>query len=449
MTLQSLLNKVLPKHSNFEIFHLQSNPSEIVPIITPRVKITGSKENPDSQTIKTQHFIALSYKKKFVYALEIFVYITIRNTTDIKYQELRPSAERLIFVSKADTNGYSDVHFSTKDITTVILEYILRIDPNYYLLKVKPLKRKYKKEDKEHFIIGKDRIQNNLQKLSKRTLDDTHHILDQDPYFFNLSFSGEFLTKISLFTRPADQYLFPGSSNNRKKHVLDGIQLMKWWLHIIDTLVEENFDKSRRLKACLRIPGEEVSRVKKHFVECRYRNWKFGDIFSDDLNSLAAFCIPLFPDDPKSRFLHQLVEENRILDTNLRTFWFELQERQEFKLSVLVSVIGVEGYSVDRPSYFPIQGKDVIVTSSLKQFYFLKNYIIAEEYDTEEGAIESYFNISKYLSSKLNMELLQLAGNKDISRQKQNSKKNLLDKGSTVTILTPRKKQKQQNSKQK
>lgn len=443
MTLQSLLNNVLPKNGDFEIFHLQSNPCEIVPIITPKSKITGSKESPDSRTVKTQHFIALSCKKKFVYALEIFVYITVQNDTDKKYQKIQPPAERLIFVSKADTNGYSDVRFSTKDVTRVILEYILKIDPNYYLLRVKPLKRKYKKEDKKNFIIGKDKIQNNLKKLSKKALDNTCYILDQDIYFLNIAFAGKFVTKICLFTRPADQYLFPGSSSNRRKHILNGVQLMKWWLHIIDNLVEEKFDRSNKLKACLKIPGEDVLRIGKHFVGCRYRNWKSGDIFSDDLNSLAAFCIPLFPDDPKSRFLHQLVEENRILDTNLRTFWFELQERQEFKLSVLVSVIGVEGYTVETSSYLPIQGEDVIVTSSLKQFHFLKNYISAEEYDTEEGAIESYFNVSKYLSFNLNMKLLKLVGSEKVLVQKQNSKVNLLERSSVVTILTPRKKHKQ------
>lgn len=449
MTLQSLLNGMLPKNSNFEIFHLQSNPSEIVPIITPKGKKSSSRGNPNSRTVKTQHFFALSHKNKYVYALEIIVYVTIHNTIGLTSEKSQPSAERLIFVSKADTNGYCDISFSTKSVTKVILEYILGIDPNYYLLKVKPLKRQYRKKDKEKFIIGRDKIQTNLQKLSRRILNDTSPILDHDAYFLKLTYPGEFLTKISLFTRPADQYLFPGSSKNRKKHILNGIQLMKWWLNIIDSLVEKNFDKSRKLRACLRIPGEEVSKVEKQFVGCKYQNWKSGDIFSEDLGSLAAFSIPLFPDDPKSRFLHQLVEENRILDTNLRTFWFELQERQEFKLSVSVSVIGVEGYVNRQPDYFPIQREDVFVASSLKQFHFLKNYIIAEEYDTEEGSVESYFNISKYLSSKLNMKLLKLVGNSETSIQKQTSKVSIPSRDFPVTILIPRKKQKQHNSEQK
>ena len=80
---------------------------------------------------------------------------------------------------------------------------------------------------------------------------------------------------------------------------------MKWWLNIIDSIVEKNFDKSRKLRACLRIPGEEVSKVEKQFVGCKYQNWKSGDIFSEDLGSLAAFSIPLFPDDPKSRFFRK------------------------------------------------------------------------------------------------------------------------------------------------
>lgn len=54
-------------------------------------------------------------------------------------------AERLIFVSKADTNGYCNTRVSVRDITKIILEFILSIDPNYYLQKVKPAIRSYKK----------------------------------------------------------------------------------------------------------------------------------------------------------------------------------------------------------------------------------------------------------------------------------------------------------------
>ena len=44
------------------------------------------------------------------------------------------------------------------------------------------------------------------------------------------------------------------------------------------------------------------------------------------------------------------VEDNRIMKVTLDEFWMELQGRQEFKLSVVVSVVGIQGYLKFPPS---------------------------------------------------------------------------------------------------
>lgn len=441
MSLQSSLNKVLPEGHSFELLHLQSNPCEIVPIITPTRKyLKGTTKR--SHTVKVHHFFALANKNKFVLALEIFVYITLTNAVTGETNEASTSAERLIFVSKADTNGYCETAFSVKEVTKTILEYLIDIDPNYYLANVKPLERKYNKADQRIFIIGNSGLQYNLRKLSRRILDKNQLKLDKKRYFLNLTFPGEFETKISLFTRPAEHYLFSGSSKNKNKHVLNGIQLMEWWLDIVDRIVDEKFDESRDIGAYLRIPGEDHTTVSKHLINRRYKKWRSGDIFSDDSNALAAFHIPLFPDDPKSRFLHQLTEENRILTTPLKSFWFELQERQEFKLSVLVSVIGVEGYPNRVSSTCPLHNKDVFVAASLKRFSYIKNYITADEFDSEEGALESYSNILDYISTKTDYKLMSLVGTRPYPLNSLRSQSVSRPQELMITVLQPRKKMK-------
>lgn len=442
MKLQNLLNNVLPKGHQFELFHLQSNPCEIVPIITPKKTNNREGKKLNLTTVKTQHFFALSYNKKYVLALEIYVYVTLTHLSgsSIQGKNAFSSAERLIFVSKADTNGYCDIRFSAKKVTKAILEFLIAIDPNYYLTKVKPLERKYNKKDKEIFIIGEDKLQKNLRKLSRKGLNEKKVIFNKSNYYLKLHYSGEFVTKISIFTRPANHYLFTGSGKNKKKHSLTGIQLMKWWLSIVDSVVTEKFDKQRGLKTCLRVPGEDPLRVRRYFTNLNCPKWECGDIFSDNPSSLAAFNIPLFPDDPKSRFLHQLVEENRIKNTTLKTFWFELQERQEFKLSVLVSVIGVEGYTDKVPTFHSVQTNETIIATSLKQFTYLKNYVTAEEYDTEEGAFESYYNIRDYLNNKLKKSMLTLSGNEAFPLKDSNAVKVNLTSNLAITVLKPRKK---------
>ena len=123
-------------------------------------------------------------------------------------------------------------------------------------------------------------------------------------------------------------------------------------------------------------------------------------------------------------------------------FWIELQERQEFKLSVTVSVMGVSGYTLATPTLLP-SSADVIVPRSKKQFKAIKKYVTGEEYDTEEGAIEAFLNIRDFLMLRLATNLQVLTGKKEYRARSQltpTSKVNNM----TVTMLKPRKKSKTQ-----
>lgn len=438
-SLEDELKNYLPKDKTFEILHLQNTPVEVCPIVT--IESQHDKYNDLSDvTIKVPHFFSLAYNKKFVFGMEIHVYIVLKKAGSTPKMEY-DTADRLLFVSKADTNGYCDIKFSAKQITKGLIRYLFSIDPSHYLKKVIPLERKYPKSNSYKLITKETKLEDALSILSERINESstTKKMRQQstlvEPYYHSYKTPTNITTKLCLFTRPADQYLFAESSKNPLKHTLNGAGLLKWWLSIIDELLCELFTEGSVGK--LRIPGEEPITVKRYLKTTRFENWMVGDIFGATANSLAIFSIPLFSDDPKSRFLHELVEENRVLTTNLTTFWMELQERQEFKLSETVSVIGISGHT-SISNFLTVTDKDTIVTTSKKEYKYIKNYITGEEYNSVEGALESYENVTKYLAYKFNMKLLSVIGGMihKVKIQKEVNSQPL------VSILKPRKKAK-------
>lgn len=401
MALREYLAQALPDQEQFEILHLQNPSKESHPVITPQ-----SSNKSGLITVKNQHFFALFHKEKAIYALEIYVYITL--TPEVQ----DTIAERIVFVSKADTNGYCDCEVSFKKITQQLLRYVLSINPNYYLQKVIPRHREYHKFDK-HLITKKTKPTDALRLLAKRQGDVSlmSSINLNVGIYHSFQCQPNIITKICLFTKPSPQYLFAESSKNPKKHQLDGASLLKWWLDILDELIVECFDQNTT--ANLRIPGEDEPVVNRYLRGLKHNGWEAGDLFtkkSNEKHDLAAFRIPLFPDDPKSRFLHQLADEGRILSMYLKAYWAELQERQEFRLSVTVSVIGIQGHQAEEPIYVPNNKHDVFLTSSKKQFNSIKNYITGEAYDTIEGAFEAYLNVKYFLGDRFGRRLIKVEG---------------------------------------
>jgi len=143
---------------------------------------------------------------------------------------------------------------------------------------------------------------------------------------------------ISLFARAQDQYLFPASIDNKKKHVLDDRGLVKWWCKVLDPIIwqykaeEERKTFAERLtaeagdgstrttpeataKGFLVIPGFELYDTLRYTppnAPNKARRWAPTHPLLEISPNPAApprCLVPHFPDDPKSRFLDELDEE--------------------------------------------------------------------------------------------------------------------------------------------
>lgn len=389
MSLTVELASVLPKDKKYEVFHFQSNPRDTHPLVSQKSNST------DLKTIKAEHFITLAHEGLIFFGIEIFIYITI----DYKHN----STEKLLFVSKADTNGLNESNVKIGKVTQVILENLLQIPIETYLTGIIP------KDAITPDITDKNKItkltstKDTLKILIERkrgTLSQPEKI---KPYTIT-DYPKPAKTKISLFTRSEPQYLFPSSSKNPKKHVLGGDGLLKWWLKALDKIIVDKFEKSG-LIAKLQIPAEDPRQIERYLKQLESDNWSVGDAFKGKDDDLAIFKIPLFPDDPKARFLEHLVVENRAKTMPLKQFWIELQARQEFRLGVTVSVIGIEGYLK------PVNGfRNDSIQLSRRYFKKLKNYITGEDYRTSEGSIEAYKNVKNYLESQFDQDGLEIIG---------------------------------------
>ncbi|SCU96899.1 LANO_0E14642g1_1 [Lachancea nothofagi CBS 11611] len=392
--LQELLSHALPDTIEFELLHLQSPPRETHPIVLKRHQTTAV-----NNVIKSQHFFVLCSNKKVFYALEIYVYVTVK---------LSEVVDKLVFVSKADTNGYCDHNVSIKELTRVLLEYVLSIDPLHYLSKVLKLskpQRDYTKAITQHTTTRRAlRILKNRVSICQRYTPPTELLFSR---FDRIS--PQWSCRLCLFTRSEPQYLFSESSQNPKKHVLPGNLLLKWWLSVVDQAITDKFDSFAHAR--IQIPGEETSVIDKYLRNCKSPNWEVGDIFNGEREDLAIFRLPVLPDDPKGRFLEQLVDEGRAKKVHLTDFWTELQIQQEFRLGATVSVIGVDGNLKPFTSH-PARDNEIISPGSKKLFNMIKCYITGEEYDTEEGAFDAYANITDFLRLRFNRTLTCIQGKK-------------------------------------
>ncbi|QLL33511.1 hypothetical protein HG536_0E04220 [Torulaspora globosa] len=428
MFLNEALKSVLPEGQEFETLHLRSPPIECHPLVTKQ-----SSSSNDWITVKAQHFFILFHNGKTIFGLQIYVYINLKAAGSSTQD-----GERMIFISKADTTGHADCKVNYRGVTKVVIEYLLSLDPNSYLQKVIPKQRDYGKIE-AILITKKTSSIRALRILSNRSVSsDSPEEKSQSQFYNSYRCKPGLKTKVCLFTRPAPQYLFPESSKNPKKRVIDGERLLRWWISILDDILHGTFQSGT--EARLLIPGEDSTSIRRYLRDLKYGGWEVGDIFGTKDKDIAVYHVPLFPDDPKARFLRQLVEENRARKTTLETFWIELQNRQEFKLSVAVSVIGIQGLtaveSLQRPS--PCD----VVLSSRKDFNALKRYVTGEKYDTVAGAAEAYSNVRDYLSIRCNQKMTIIVGQYATGCETRNLDFKSKKTGITANTLQPRKKAK-------
>lgn len=388
MSLKNELAGVLPIGRKYEIFHFQSKPRDTHPLVTQK------SNSSDLKTIKIEHFVTLACEGLIFFGIEIFIYVTI----DYPKQ----TTEKLLFISKADTNGLNDSNVKIGQVTQVILDNLLQIPVETYLTEILPKSATPDITDKNK-ITKLTSTKEALKILVERKRGHLPQPEKIKPYTIT-DYPRPIKTKISLFTRSEPQYLFPSSSKNPKKRVLSGDGLLKWWLRILDKTIVDKFEKDE-LIAKLQIPAEEPRHIERYLKQLESESWTVGDAFNGKDDDLALYKIPLFPDDPKARFLEHLVVENRVKTMSLKRFWIELQARQEFRLGATVSVIGVEGVSKPAGKF---QNDHIVL--SRRHFKKLKNYITGEDYESNEGSIEAYKNVKNYLDTQLDETGIEVLG---------------------------------------
>lgn len=168
-------------------------------------------------------------------------------------------------------------------------------------------------------------------------------------------------TIVSLFARAQNQYLFPGSVENKDKHVLDDRGLVRWWCRVLNSMMETQnthedkiFRPSNKggnwedIGAYLVVPGLDAYELRAFLPRTTTSsNWVLGhpleriSHFAREYDWVPPRClVPKFPDDPKSRFRDELdleasksaqYEEKGLWRsaTTMDQFWEMMAFRQE------------------------------------------------------------------------------------------------------------------------
>lgn len=193
---------------------------------------------------------------------------------------------------------------------------------------------------------------------------------------------------ISLFGRAQDQYLFPGSAENGKKHLLDDRGLIGWWCRTLSLVLKGHIRKSESSASELRdgvsselpttqgyvlVPGLDAHETMALLPPAARTEqfWVVGHplrIISANPDAPPQCLIPRFPDDPKARYLDELDEE--LLEASqgdvqrtpskrrgqwrsvrsLEQFWEAMEFRQECSSGRLVGFIWIVFDSPQRAS---------------------------------------------------------------------------------------------------
>ncbi|KAH8652308.1 histone acetylation protein-domain-containing protein [Xylariales sp. PMI_506] len=267
------LARSLPKDVKFTAHHLSTPPTITEPLCYPPAYPSTSQEDSHTERrarkpLKTyceKHFLAISITSPgqsgvqvLALALEVYIYTTAYST--------------IIFISKADSTGYLTLlnlrrgtPSPIREITTTFIAYLVA-----------------------------NRRRKGIQCV------------------------------VNLFARAQAQYLFPGSVKNKGKHVLDDRGLVKWWCRVLNPLLEQAEPTSKtwnNIHAYLTIPGLDAYEMRAFLPRSSSTasSWTLGhplEHISPYLSDSVTFgaripprcLIPIYPDDPKARFVLELEE---------------------------------------------------------------------------------------------------------------------------------------------
>lgn len=159
---------------------------------------------------------------------------------------------------------------------------------------------------------------------------------------------------VSLFARAQNQYLFPGSVENKGKHVLDDRGLVRWWCRVLNSIMEEQGTEEDSIfrpannkkgtweakKGYLVVPSLDTyeSRAFLPRTASASSNWVLNhpleriSHFAREYDWVPPRClVPKFPDDPKSRFRDELdLEASKSAQYEERGLWLSVRTMDQF-----------------------------------------------------------------------------------------------------------------------
>ncbi|KAI1810087.1 hypothetical protein GGS20DRAFT_569048 [Poronia punctata] len=296
--LVAALARVLPKDHHFTAWHLSTTPAVTGALCYPASlkRASPNIESRPTKPLKTyceKHFLAISIPDPATNKQVVILGLEIYIYSTSFWTN--------IFVSKADSTGYLHIQPTgsgsspIRDITLAFVQFLVE----------------HRKRPSKYVIVN-------------------------------------------LFARAQSQYLFPGSADNKKKHILDDRGLIKWWCRVLNPLLEHEGQNSQTPESgfCgyLIIPGLDDHETRAFLPRTKFasRNWTLGhplERISPYTTDPATFgdvpprcLIPTYPDDPKARFVEELEEstpEKSKLSGGWKTpktldqFWDMMSFRQE------------------------------------------------------------------------------------------------------------------------
>lgn len=247
--------------------------------------------------------------------------------------------------------------------------------------------------------------------------------------------------RISLFARSQPQYIFPCSSQNAGKHVLDDRALIRWWISLLHRLLG-HCTAMIEPRGYLLLPGCEKPETARFLP--RESVWSVG--YPGDKNALAKDAILKFPDDPKARFLDQLTLDKEIGHTTVDQFWEQMAYRQEMSSGHTVGFLTVDCRSSGscQPEFHSIDEK---------AYQAILNGLQQETYSDEaetKAATAKWLKLSAavtksttaiHVSGKMSIESKTETAHADlVVNEIQPRKKVKLGEEAQINVLIPRKK---------
>ncbi|KAG4301919.1 hypothetical protein PCANB_002042 [Pneumocystis canis] len=241
-------------------------------------------------------------------------------------------------------------------------------------------------------------------------------------------------SRISLFVRSQPQYLFPSSSSNPHKHILNDRELVKWWLKILDCVAKSNSPKKYIL-----IPGMDAKETLR-FAPDHTNNdlkWICGHPYQS-VDKPAREIIPRFPDDPKTRFLNQLDTDGQGETTTIEQFWELIAFRQECSLGGIVGFINIE--FLPQKNYNMHQDLDSGIQTSKRIYKMLHEKLLRSDFETLEktkGATHDWIHSVNNTENVTNLNnwIKTVSGSKTTEDKKRKINIDSSEQSKTINIL--------------